>query len=90
MYTWQRPKSREPKTAPLPTRANSQAICLAMCMPHCLPVCHTAECLLCDTGDIVCCLTQQTPSAVAHSRQCLLCDTVDIACCVAQQKMPVG
>ena len=63
---------------------------------HCL--CYSRQCLLgdskhyllCHTVDIVCCITQQTLSAVRHSRQCLLSDTADIVSCVAQRTLSVA
>ena len=41
-------------------------------------VSNRRQCLLCNTANDVCCVTQQTMSAVSHSRQCLLCDTADM------------
>ena len=48
-------------------------------------MCYSRRCVLCDTADIVCSVTQQTSSAVSHSRHRLRCHTADSVCCVAHQ-----
>ena len=44
-------------------------------------------CLPCHTADIVCCVKQQTLSAVSHSRQYVLHRTADNVCCVPRRTL---